>query len=144
MRLARYTPFRDFENFLENWRWPLEGTDIGFVKHGDWMPSVDISETGKEFLVKVEIPEVAKDDVHVEVANGMLTIKGERREEKEVTGKKLHRKECFYGRFERSFSLPENVREDTITAEHKDGMLYIHLGKAEIEKAPRKLEIEVK
>ena len=62
MNIMRYTPFRDFENFLENWRWPHEGTDVGWVRHGDWMPSVDISESDKEFLIKVEIPEVAKED----------------------------------------------------------------------------------
>ncbi len=146
MNIMRYTPFRDFENLLENWRFPrlpYEGADLGFVRHGEWMPSVDISESDKEFVLKVEIPEVRKDDVHVEVANGMLTIRGERREEKETTEKKLHRKELFYGRFERSFALPDNVREDAITAEQKDGMLYVRLGKAEIEKAPRKLEIKV-
>ena len=142
MNIMRYTPFRDFENFLENWRWPHEGTDVGWVRHGDWMPSVDISESDKEFLIKVEIPEVAKEDVHVEVANGMLSINGERREKAE--DKKLHRKERFYGRFERSFALPDNVLEDNIRAEHKNGMLYIHLGKSEIEKAARKLEIKVK
>lgn len=144
MKLARYTPFRDFENFLDNWNWPQERADLGFVRNGDWLPSVDISETPKEFLIKAEIPEVPREDVHVEVANGMLTIKGERREVKETSNEKLHRKERFHGRFERSFALPENVREDAISAEHKHGMLYIHLGKSEIEKAPRKLEIKVK
>ena len=82
-----------------------------------------------------------EEDLHVQVNNGMLNISGERHHELE--DKKLHRTERYFGHFERSFKLPENVREDTIRAEQKDGMLYIHLGKTEIESAPRKLEIKV-
>lgn len=141
MNITKYSPFRDFENFLGNWRWPQDQGYGQLVGQGAWMPSVDITETDEEFLVKVEIPEVRKEDLDVEVNNGMLVIKGERREEKE--DRKLHRTERFYGHFERSFSLPDNVREDNISAEQRDGMLYIHIGKTEIETSPRKLDIKV-
>lgn len=141
MNITRYSPFRDFENFLGNRRLLQDEGPFNLTRRGGWTPSVDISETDDEFLVKVEIPEVKKEDLHVEVANGILTLKGERREVTE--DKKLHRTERFYGSFERSFSLPDNVREDNINAEQKDGMLYIHLGKTEIEQTPLKLDIKV-
>jgi HSP20 family protein len=92
-----------------------------------WRPSVDITEEDKEFLIKVEIPEVKKEDLELEVDNGILIIKGERREH--VKDEKRHRIERFYGNFERSFTLPENVREDGVSAKMDDGMLYIHLGR---------------
>jgi HSP20 family protein len=139
--MKEWTPFKDFEDFFANMRWPRNDAAMQLMTRADWSPSVDISETDSEFLIKVEVPEVKKEDLHVQVDSGMLTISGERHHEME--DKKLHRTERFFGRFERSFKLPENVREDTIRADQKNGMLYIHLGKTEIEKAPRKLEIKV-
>jgi len=139
--MKEWTPFKDFEDFFANMRWPRYENAMQLMTRADWSPSVDISETDGEFLIKVEVPEVKKEDLHVQVDNGMLTISGERHHEME--DEKLHRTERFFGRSERSFKLPENVREDTIKAEQKHGMLYIRLGKTEIEKAPRKLEINV-
>lgn len=141
MKLTRYTPFRDFEDFLSNWRSPFETGEFPGFTGTRWMPSVDITESDKEYLLKVEVPEVRKEDLHIEVVNGMLTIRGERREETE--DRKLHRVERFYGTFERSFKLPEDVREENIKAEQKDGMLYLHLRKSDIGKTPRKLDIKV-
>jgi HSP20 family protein len=140
MKLTRYTPFRDFEDFLSNWRSPLETGELPGFKGTRWMPSVDITESDKEYLLKVEVPEVNKEDLNVEVNDGMLTIRGERREETEDA--KAHRIERFYGTFERSFKLPDNVREENISAEQKDGMLYLHLTKSDIGKTPRKLDIK--
>ena len=135
------TPFRDFEDFFANLHWPRQENALQLMTGADWAPSVDISEADNEFLIKVEVPEVKKEDLQVQVNNGMLNISGERHHEME--DKKLHRTERFFGHFERSFKIPENVREDAIHAEQRDGMLYIHLGKAEIEPAPRKLDIKV-
>ncbi|HSM68833.1 MAG TPA: Hsp20/alpha crystallin family protein [Xanthomonadales bacterium] len=135
------TPFRDFEDFFANLHWPRQENALQMMTRADWAPSVDISESDKEYLIKVEVPEVKKEDLHVQVNNGMLNISGERHHEME--DKKLHRTERYFGHFERSFKLPENVREDSIKAEQKNGMLYIHMGKTEIEPAPRKLEIKV-
>jgi HSP20 family protein len=139
--LRQWTPFKDFEDFFANMHWPRYESPMQTMIRSDWAPSVDISETDNEFLIKVEVPEIKKEDLHVDVNNGMLNISGERHHEMEDV--KLHRTERFFGRFERSFRLPENVREDSIRAEQKNGMLYIHLGKTEIEPAPRKLEITV-
>jgi HSP20 family protein len=139
MNITRYTPFRDFGNLLGNWRLPLE-MDEFTGQEGRWLPSVEISESDDQYLVKLEIPEVKKKDLEVEVADGMLTIRGERR--METTDQKKHRTERFYGSFERSFSLPDDVQEQDIAAEQKDGMLYISLRKSDLKKPARKLEIK--
>lgn len=141
MNLIKRTPFQDFEKFMTDWRWPWPEEATDFSRAMTWRPSVDITEEDKEFLIKVEIPEVKKDDMKVEVENGVLSIKGERREETE--DKKRHRRERFYGRFERSFTLPDNVRQDGVNANMEDGMLYIHLAKTELPKGSEKHEIKV-
>jgi len=108
----------------------------------DWAPSVDITEDSKEYLIKAEIPEVDKKDVRVTVQEGVLTIQGQRRQEKEEKDKRVHRVERAYGTFVRSFSLPEDVAEDSVKAEFKDGMLWVHLPKAEKPK-PKSIEVKV-
>lgn len=141
MTLTRYNPMRDFESFLERFNPPSWADDsLQSMTRSDWMPSVDISESDDEFLIKVEVPEIRKEDINIQVNNGMLTISGERKQEKK--DEKQHRIERYYGSFARSFSLPENVREEGISAEQKDGMLYLHLQKAE-ERKPKKLDIKV-
>lgn len=107
----------------------------------DWVPMVDISEDDKEYLIKAEIPEVDKKDVKIAVEEGVLTIQGERKKEKEEKGKKFHRVESSYGSFIRSFTLPQNVAEDKLRAEFKDGVLRVHLPKAE---KPKAKTVEVK
>lgn len=141
MNLTRYNPMRDFEEMLDRFNRPL-WTEKGLqpMTRSDWMPSVDISESDKEFLIKVEVPEIRKEDIKIQVNNGMLTISGERKHEKE--DKKHHRIERYYGSFSRSFTLPDNVKEDGISAEQKDGMLYLHLKKAKAAQ-PKTLEIKV-
>lgn len=141
MNIVKRTPFRDFENFMSGWRWPWGEEGLELSSPMAWRPSVDITEEDKEFLIKVEIPEVRKEDLHVEVENGILNIKGERREE--LKDRKQHRTERFYGKFERSFTLPENVRDGGVSANMDDGMLYIHMAKTELPKSARKHEIKV-
>ena len=141
MNITRYSPFRDMENLLGQWRLPLEDPDFRAMSMSNWMPAVDVSETDDEFLIKVEVPEVASKDLHVDVENGVLTVSGERR--KETEDKKQHRIERFYGHFERSFTLPETVLEDGIRADQKDGMLYLHLRKTARKEMPRKREIRI-
>ena len=97
----------------------------------DRMPSVDISETNDAYLIKGEIPGVKKDDVKVTVQDGMLTIQGERKQEKEEKGKKFHRVECSYGSFMLSFRVPDDADEKNVKAEFKDGMLNVTLPKSE-------------
>jgi HSP20 family protein len=108
----------------------------------DWMPTVDISETEGEYLIKAELPEVRKEDVKVTVENGVLTLQGERRQEKEEKGKRFHRVERSYGSFVRSFTLPESVDESSVKAEYKDGVLNLHLPKSEKVK-PKAIDVKV-
>jgi len=108
----------------------------------EWAPRVDITETEKEFVIKAELPEVKKEEVKVTVENGVLSIAGERKIEKEEKGKKYHRVERAYGRFERSFTLPEGMEPKKVTSEFKDGMLTVHLPKNP-ETKPKTVEVKV-
>ena len=113
------------------------------IATGDWTPRVDIAETDKAFEIKADIPEVNKEDVKVTVHNGVLTIQGERKQEKEDKGKKFHRVERYYGSFTRSFTLPDNVDETKISASFNDGVLNLQIQKTE-EAKPKSIEVKVK
>ena len=106
-----------------------------------WLPSVDIKETEKEFVMSVELPGVTPKDVSVEVKDGCLTISGEKKLESEEKKDRYTRIERCYGSFTRSFTLSENVDETKIGASHKDGVLTLTLPKKEGVK-PRKIEIK--
>lgn len=107
-----------------------------------WAPLVDVTEDGKEFLIKAELPEVKPEEVKITVRNGVLTLTGERKVEKQSTDKKYHRVERAYGSFLRSFTLPENVDSAKVTAEFKEGVLAIHVPKTETPKG-KKIDIKV-
>ena len=96
-----------------------------FMTAAEWYPVVDITEDDKAYAIKVELPEVKKEDVHVSVENGILTITGERKFEKEEKGRRYHRVEQAYGTFARSFSLPENIIAGKVDAPCKDGVLTV-------------------
>jgi HSP20 family protein len=146
MKLTKWDPLREMEDIFDRYgrglSWPRRGSQETMAT-GDWAPRVDISETAKEFNIKVEIPEVKKDDVKVTVENGVLTIRGERKQEKEEKDEKFHRIERSYGSFTRSFTLPDNVNESRIDASFKDGMLYLQVPKTE-EAKPKAIEVKVK
>jgi HSP20 family protein len=108
----------------------------------DWVPSVDVSETDGEYQIKAEIPDVRKEDVKVTLEDGVLTIQGARKQEKEDKGKKYHRVERTYGSFVRSFTLPDLVDEEKVKAEFKDGVLNLQLPKSEKAK-PKAIEVKV-
>lgn len=111
------------------------GSGMEMLAVADWAPSVDISETDTAYLIKGEIPGVKKEDVKVTIQDGMLTIRGERKQEKEEKSKKFHRVECSYGSFMRSFQVPDDADENSVKAEFKDGMLNITLPKSAKAKA---------
>jgi HSP20 family protein len=102
---------------------------------------VDILEDDQEFLIKADLPEVRREDVHVTVENNVLSIRGERKRESTERGKRYHRSERSYGVFSRSFSLPDVADASNIRAEFKDGLLKVHLPKSD---RPRSKEVEVK
>lgn len=107
----------------------------------DWSPAVDITENGKAYTIKADMPEVKKEDLKITVKNGILALSGERKSEKEENDEKHHRVERSYGRFLRTFTLPEDADSAGIKAQCRDGVLTVTLPKSE--KATAK-EIAVK
>ena len=144
MRLVTWSPFQEFENVFNRYNgligrnWPRDEDSVV----AEWRPIANISETDAEYLIKAELPEVQKEDVEITVHEGVITIKGERREETTVENEKQHRVESVYGSFARSFALPADVDESGIRAESKDGVLRVHLPKTEVKK-PKAIEIDV-
>ena len=139
MRLQTWDPLRGFDSLFNQYGF---GRDFSLAPMTDtqWTPAVDISENDEAFYLKVELPEMKKEDVKVEVNEGILTLTGERH--KEETDQKEHRVERFYGQFTRSFTLPDNILGESIDAEFKDGMLYLTLPKIEVE-AHKPLAIDI-
>ncbi|MBN1302244.1 MAG: Hsp20/alpha crystallin family protein [Melioribacteraceae bacterium] len=107
-----------------------------------WAPLADIVENNNEYLVKLDIPGVDKKDVKVSYSNGVLSVSGERKEEKESKDANYYRCERSYGKYYRSFTLPEGIKEDKIDAEFKNGTLTIVIPKAE-ESKPKQIDIKV-
>jgi HSP20 family protein len=99
-------------------------------------------ENDSEYLIKMEMPEVRKEDVKVSINQGVLAIQGERKAEREEKRQKYHRVERSYGTFARTFTLPDNVKEDGVRARFKDGMLYLHIEKSEQAK-PKAIDIKI-
>ena len=136
MNIVNWTPFRDMEGFFDRYynalgRAPFAGNDAEMRKKLEWRPSVDISESDKHYLIKAELPEVEKDDVDVAIENGVLTISGERRYEKEEESETKHRIESMYGRFSRSFTMPGDADEAKISAQSSNGVLKVRIPKME-------------
>ena len=139
--MTHWNPFREMDDFFKSFnRFPTRTQTQEGLLSTDWTPSVDITESDEEFLIKAELPEVKKEDISISVDNGVLTLSGERRSE--TKDEKEHRVERFYGSFSRSFTLPDSVREKDIKAENRDGMLYLHLPKSEVEQ-PRKIQVDI-
>jgi HSP20 family protein len=142
--VGRWEPFREVEEVLRQFspfwsRSPRDEREAG----GVWRPLANISETDREYVVKAELPEVKKEDIDISVEDGVLTLRGERKYEKEKGEGDDLRIESFYGTFSRSFSLPENVDADKIAADCKDGVLRIRIPKTESRKS-KPVSIQVK
>ncbi len=149
-QITRWNPFKEMEqmqNRLASF-WNLEPFR---VKNGqeenltasEWTPRVDIVEDDKEFLIKAELPDMKREDVKVTVDEGVLTISGERKQEKEEKTKRYHRMESEYGCFLRSFTLPAATSGDKVAAEFKDGVLRVHLPKDTKAASSKTVEIKV-
>lgn len=107
-----------------------------------WAPAVDIFENENELIVKADLPEVDPKNVGIQIENGTLTVKGERRFEEQKNGKAFHRIERGYGSFVRAFTLPDTVDADKVKADYKNGVLTITLPKKEVAK-PKTVTVEV-
>jgi HSP20 family protein len=147
MNIVKWHPFRELEDLQTRLNRvfgevPFRRIEEEVPFFAKWTPAVDIQETEKEYLIKAELPEVKKENVKVEVLDGMLTIEGERTQEKEEKGKKFHKIEREYGKFMRQFTLPPEVATDKMEAEFKDGVLNVHLPKTAVAK-PKAIEVKV-
>lgn len=145
---TQWNPFKDREEW-ESRVATMLGTRAATGNGGkealtvaQWSPLVDITEDDKEYLIKAELPDMKKEDVRLTVENEVLAISGERTFEKEEKGKKYHRTERAYGRFVRSFSLPEDADGSRVSADYKDGMLHVHLPKSQKAKS-KAIEVKV-
>jgi HSP20 family protein len=139
MSLIRWDPFGDVNTLVRFMPssyagWPQLSAENNGARKAEWSPSADISETSKEYLIRVDLPAVRKEDVKVTLDQGVITITGERRQQTEDKEEKFHRVESFFGSFARSFSLPENVNADAVTCESKDGILTVHVPKMQTQK----------
>ena len=136
MNLLRWEPLAPFENMFGRTpsllRWP-GAPDLNGDRRFEWSPSVDISESDQEYLIRAELPAVKKEDVHITFEDGMLTLSGERKLKTEERKEKYHRVESFYGKFSRSFTLPEDADGGAIRAESKDGVVTVHVPKSKTE-----------
>lgn len=144
--MERWSPLNEVDDLTTRMnrlfaRMPWDGRSE-VLGSSDWIPSCNVSEDAKEYRVRAELPAVRKDDVHVRLENGVLTIEGERKEEKEEKGITLHRREMSYGKFIRRFSLPEQIDEAKVRAVFEDGMLNVIAPKMKVAE-PRSREIPV-
>ncbi len=149
MALVRWDPFRDLVTLKERMDRLFEDTFARSrsieesLAPGSWSPPVDIYETDENIVLKAELPGIERKDITLEVKENILTLKGDRKFEKEVKQENYHRVERSYGSFQRSFSLPSNIKRDRVEAEFKDGILEVTLPKAEVAK-PKQIKVEVK
>ena len=149
MAIVRWLdPFRDLTGIQDRMNQIFEdalsrsrGRDEG-MRTGMWTPAVDIYERNDFVVVKAELPGVEKDQISVEVKDGILTLRGERKLERDVKEESYHRIERAYGSFLRSFSLPVSVDQDKVKAKFKDGVLEVELPKKEKAK-PKQIKVDV-
>lgn len=139
--LSQYDPFSDMDQFFGDFFRPVtlskeENRELA-------MPRVDIEENGNSYMMKVDLPGVAKDDIDVSIHDGVLTIQTEtNQEEKEEKEGKVIRRERHYGQYIRHFKLGENIDEENVQVAFTDGVLKLELPKVTQEKAsPRKLNV---
>ena len=151
--LIRWEPFRDLVSLRDRMDrlfdefsgrgWPTQGwpTEEGLTA-GVWNPAVDVYETKESIVLKADLPDVKKEEVDISVEGNVLTLRGERKREKEVKEKDFYRMERSYGAFSRSFTLPGSVDADKIEADFAGGVLKVTLPKRE-ESKPKQIKVKV-
>lgn len=140
MALVRWDPFREMAGFGERMNRMFGEFSREPASTTSWSPAVDIVENGEELILKAELPGMKKENITVHVEDNVLTLRGERKFEKETKEENYHRVEREYGSFVRSFALPSNVDESRIRAEYKDGLLTLSLPKLAASK-PKEIKI---
>ena len=146
MNVVKWNPLREMGTFSDSVNRLFDGTLLPAAWFSEdselrnWRPVVDIFDNDEKIVIKAELPGVDKKDIHVDVKDGILTLSGERSYENEVKEENYHRKERAFGKFSRSFALPDGLNPDKIDADYKDGVLKIEIPKPE-EKKPRKIAV---
>lgn len=141
MNFVRYNPFREFDDLF---------TRAGFAQptqptRTHWVPRADVAEDEAGYVIELDIPGVAKTDVNVSLHEGVLRISGETKapvQPQQDSKVRVHRRERVYGKFERSFKLPEDVDSEGVDARFSDGVLHLQVPRAEQAK-PKTIEVQV-
>src|SRR5215472_2806395 len=145
MPLIKYTPFADLDDFPTGLRLFQDSVNRLFsdtASSRPWAPSVDIFETDNELVLKADVPGIDQKDIDIRIENGTLSIKGERKFEKEEKNKGFHRMERSYGSFVRYFSLQDTATTENVKADYQGGVLTLTLPKKEIAK-PKAIKVQV-
>lgn len=143
--ITRWDPFRELAQ-LQNrvnrlFQETSMGQDEGFTT-SSFVPPVDIYETEQNIVLKMEVPGIEQKDLDIRIENQTITIRGERKFEKEVKEDNFHRVERRYGSFQRSFSLPNTVNPEQVTADYENGVLKVTLAKR-AEAKPKQIKVNV-
>ncbi len=143
MALVRWDPFKELDLLQDRISRLFDEAWLSPSRRGErtWIPPVDIYETENEIVVKAELPNMDEKDIEVKIENNVLTIKGEKKLEREEKKENYHLIESSYGSFYRSFSLPGNVDADKASAKYEKGVLKITLPKKE-EAKPKQIEVK--
>jgi HSP20 family protein len=143
MILTKYNPIGEFRDFSNRFSSLVDEFDNKELQMGGFSPISNIREDELAYYADVDLPGVKKEDINVEVKNGVITISGERKHKKEIKKDDYYRLETSFGKFERSFILPKSVDSDNITAANKNGVLEVVIPKLKNETNKAK-KIEVK
>lgn len=144
MALVRFDPFRELEEVSTRLgtMFGRRGAGGALDNLGDWAPPVDVEETETEFLVKTDLPDMPREQIKVALEDGVLTIEGERRQEKQEKKPHYHRLEREYGKFVRRLMMPSDIDETKVTADLKNGVLSVRLPKSSAAR-PRTVAVKV-
>ncbi len=141
--IVRWDPFRELENLRREMEKLFDSflSDRVIDREFPWTPAIQIKELTDKYILDVDVPGVKKEDLKIEVSDNVLTISGERKEEKEEKDAQYHRREIVFGSFKRAIQLPTNIEADKISAKLENGVLHIEIPKSE---KSRSKEIPIK
>ena len=146
MTLVRWSPWREMATMQDRFNRFFDDsyTRAGFgddqLETTGWHPTVDIYDRDEKIVINAELPGLEKKDISIDVKDRILTLKGERTYDNEVNDKKYYRRERAFGKFQRSFTLPDGLDPEKIKADYKDGLLSVEIPKSEKEK-PKQITI---
>ncbi|MEJ2052311.1 MAG: Hsp20/alpha crystallin family protein [Calditrichaceae bacterium] len=147
MALVKWSPRRVgnlWNTDVDRWFDDLFNSDMRLSDNiSSVYPMVNVEETENEYLISAELPGMEKKDINISLDNNVLSISGEKKQEEKSEGKNYHRVERSYGKFYRSFELPNTVDREKIDANYKNGVLNVSLPKAE-EAKPKQIEVKIK